>query len=191
MIAVWVYSASCLQQLALSELVKSLGHRTVAAGDGAEVALFDLMAEPLPYPDSPPLPTLALLAAPENTLLYLLHQGYRGYLRPDQDKTALDQALQALSRGETWAERHVLARMLEPQHNLIVTSREQQVLDLLNLGLPNKKIAARLSISESTVKVHISSLLSKHGAKRRTELIMRHRHVLPRDYADSADGREF
>jgi len=52
-----------------------------------------------------------------------------------------------------------------------LTHREQQVLQLVALGLPNKQIAARLSISLSTVKFHVASLLAKLGASSRTEAV--------------------
>ena len=50
-----------------------------------------------------------------------------------------------------------------------ITSRETDVLRMLAEGLVNKKIAARLGISEHTVKFHISSILDKLGASTRTE----------------------
>ncbi|CAN5541804.1 hypothetical protein BH24DEI1_BH24DEI1_11200 [soil metagenome] len=176
MTAVWIYSTSRLHQAAIAELVSSLGYRAQQSRVGAELAIWDLAPESLPYPPPPELPTLALITAPDTTLVHLLRRGYRGHLSLDQDKLALEQALGALRGGEIWAERRILSRLLETRRDShSVTCREQQVLDLLNLGLPNKKIAAGLGISESTVKVHISSLLAKHGAKRRTELILRHR----------------
>jgi NarL family two-component system response regulator YdfI len=52
-----------------------------------------------------------------------------------------------------------------------ITSRETDVLRLLAEGLVNKEIAARLGISEHTVKFHISSILDKLGASTRTEAV--------------------
>jgi DNA-binding NarL/FixJ family response regulator len=52
-----------------------------------------------------------------------------------------------------------------------ITSRETDVLRMLALGLVNKDIAARLGISEHTVKFHISSILDKLGASTRTEAV--------------------
>jgi two-component system, NarL family, response regulator YdfI len=52
-----------------------------------------------------------------------------------------------------------------------ITSRETEVLRMLAEGLVNKDIAARLSISEHTVKFHISSILDKLGASTRTEAV--------------------
>ena len=52
-----------------------------------------------------------------------------------------------------------------------ITSRETDVLRMLAHGFVNKDIAARLGISEHTVKFHISSILDKLGASTRTEAV--------------------
>ena len=52
-----------------------------------------------------------------------------------------------------------------------LTPREEQVLQLVALGLANKQIGARLAISLSTVKFHVASILSKLGAGSRTEAV--------------------
>jgi DNA-binding NarL/FixJ family response regulator len=58
-----------------------------------------------------------------------------------------------------------------PQEPL--TAREIQVLELLAEGLPNKAIAARLRISDQTVKFHVSSISGKLGAANRTDAVRR------------------
>jgi NarL family two-component system response regulator YdfI len=52
-----------------------------------------------------------------------------------------------------------------------LTSREREVLQLLARGLGNKEIAARMKISEHTVKFHVASILGKLGAATRTEAV--------------------
>ena len=54
-----------------------------------------------------------------------------------------------------------------------MTVRELQVLELLVDGLSNKAIAARLGVSDETVKFHLSSILGKLGAANRTEAVKR------------------
>jgi DNA-binding NarL/FixJ family response regulator len=54
-----------------------------------------------------------------------------------------------------------------------LTTREQDVLELLSLGLSNKRIAERLGISEHTVKFHINAIYGKLGASTRTEAVNR------------------
>jgi NarL family two-component system response regulator YdfI len=60
---------------------------------------------------------------------------------------------------------------VEDEFSEEVTSRETDVLRMLAEGLVNKDIAARLGISEHTVKFHISSILDKLGASTRTEAV--------------------
>jgi DNA-binding NarL/FixJ family response regulator len=52
-----------------------------------------------------------------------------------------------------------------------LTERENQVLQLLARGLPNKQIAVQLGISEHTVKFHVSSIYAKLQATNRTEAV--------------------
>jgi two-component system, NarL family, response regulator YdfI len=69
-----------------------------------------------------------------------------------------------------------VAELLEP-----LTRREGEVLQMLASGLGNKEIAARLSISDHTVKFHVASILGKLGASSRTEAVslgIRHGLVL-------------
>jgi DNA-binding NarL/FixJ family response regulator len=74
-----------------------------------------------------------------------------------------------------------------------LTPREQQVLEGLELGLPNKLIAARLSLSENTVKMHIQHIMRKCSAHNRTEAVLRcsgrlsgrFSRALPRAYSSS------
>ncbi len=52
-----------------------------------------------------------------------------------------------------------------------LTPRESEVLQMLASGLANKEIAARMNISEHTVKFHVASILGKLGAGSRTEAV--------------------
>jgi DNA-binding NarL/FixJ family response regulator len=54
-----------------------------------------------------------------------------------------------------------------------LTAREIEVLALLAEGLPNKAIAARLGISDQTVKFHVSAITGKLGAANRTDVVRR------------------
>jgi two-component system, NarL family, response regulator YdfI len=56
--------------------------------------------------------------------------------------------------------------LLEP-----LTPREQEVLQMLSSGLANKEIAAKLQISDHTVKFHVASILGKLGVSTRTEAV--------------------
>jgi DNA-binding NarL/FixJ family response regulator len=61
-----------------------------------------------------------------------------------------------------------------PERTMVdLTPREQHVLALLELGLPNKLIAVKLDLSENTVKMHIQHILRKCSAHNRTEAVLR------------------
>jgi DNA-binding NarL/FixJ family response regulator len=59
-----------------------------------------------------------------------------------------------------------------------LTPREMHVLAALQLGLPNKLIAARLNLSENTVKMHIQHIMRKSSATNRTEAVLRWSRLL-------------
>jgi DNA-binding NarL/FixJ family response regulator len=54
---------------------------------------------------------------------------------------------------------------------LEITTREYEVLKFISDGLSNKEIGEKLFLSESTIKTHVSNLLLKLNAKRRTQAI--------------------
>jgi two-component system nitrate/nitrite response regulator NarL len=54
-----------------------------------------------------------------------------------------------------------------------LTAREHEVLELLAEGLPNKAIAARLGLSDQTVKFHVAAISGKLGAANRTDAVRR------------------
>ncbi|HKW34029.1 MAG TPA: response regulator transcription factor [Candidatus Acidoferrum sp.] len=64
------------------------------------------------------------------------------------------------------ARARALSELAEP-----LTPRESEVLQMLASGLGNKEIAAKLAISEHTVKFHVASILGKLGASTRTEAV--------------------
>jgi two-component system, NarL family, response regulator YdfI len=95
---------------------------------------------------------------------------------PDQLATAVEASAQgltvihpaqteALLAAPAGAARAV-AELAEP-----LTPREREVLQMLASGSGNKEIASRLSISEHTVKFHVTSILGKLGASSRTEAV--------------------
>lgn len=61
--------------------------------------------------------------------------------------------------------------------SLGITSREQQVLDLLAAGKSNKEIAAKLGISPNTVKTQVASLYQKLEVQRRTQAVQKAREL--------------
>ena len=58
-----------------------------------------------------------------------------------------------------------------------LSQREREVLELINEGLANKEIAARMTVAPATVKAHIRNLYGKLDVSRRTEALARAREL--------------
>ena len=65
----------------------------------------------------------------------------------------------------------------EQLNNLGISKREYEVLLLIANGCSNKEIADQLFVTESTIKTHVSNILLKLDAKRRTEALVRAREL--------------
>ena len=93
---------------------------------------------------------------------------YDGIMIAGESATASGSSIDDVGRrGRSWP----VVDDDEPQEAL--TPREVQVLELLAEGLPNKAIAARLNISDQTVKFHVSAICGKLGAANRTDAVRR------------------
>jgi DNA-binding NarL/FixJ family response regulator len=69
--------------------------------------------------------------------------------------------------------RHKKQERKEPTNEINLTGRQEQILNIItSRGASNKHIAKMLSISESTVKLHVGSILKKYGLKNRTQLAL-------------------
>jgi DNA-binding NarL/FixJ family response regulator len=66
-----------------------------------------------------------------------------------------------------------------PAHLRVLTKREMQVLEMVQRGLQNKSIANDLNLSGHTVKIHLHNIISKLGARNRTEAAAIYRNVAP------------
>jgi DNA-binding NarL/FixJ family response regulator len=130
------------------------------------------------------LPVLALLPKlhPSPTFA-LLRLGVKGVLSYGQAQRELPRAADELAGGGHWIPREILTGFIESilpelhgsealNPGIKISRRERDVLDLLLENLSNKEIAAKLFVSERTVKFHVSNLLSKFGVQRRAELII-------------------
>ncbi|EQR43165.1 two-component system response regulator NarL [Escherichia coli] len=104
----------------------------------------------------------------EEDVVTALKRGADGYLLKDMEPEDLLKALHQAAAGEM-----VLSEALTPvlaaslRANRATTERD--VLKLIAQGLPNKMIARRLDITESTVKVHVKHMLKKMKLKSRVE----------------------
>ncbi|MCS3432915.1 two-component system response regulator NarL [Klebsiella sp. BIGb0407] len=114
----------------------------------------------------------------EEDVVTALKRGADGYLLKDMEPEELLKALQQAASGEivlSEALTPVLAASLRANRATsdrdvnLLTPRERDILKLIAQSLPNKMIARRLDITESTVKVHVKHLLKKMKLKSRVE----------------------
>ena len=106
--------------------------------------------------------------------------GARAYLLKDAPREELFKAIRAVSRGESLIQPVVASKVLDKLAELSkkttstedLSEREIEVLKLMAKGASNKDIADQLSITQSTVKTHITSIFQKLDVTTRTEAVM-------------------
>ena len=107
--------------------------------------------------------------------------GVKGYFLKTIQKDELVHAIKSIAKGGEYFPSDVTKALLQKQKitpnvtqsPLIseLTEREIEIIRAVSQGLSNKEIAEKLFVSESTIKTHVSSLLLKLNAKRRTQAI--------------------
>lgn len=110
-------------------------------------------------------------------VLAAVRAGAAGYLLKDAEPREIEAAIRAAHRGEPVLHPTAAAVLMQqadapaPPHRAerLLTPRELEVLRLLAQGLSNRELAARLVVSEKTVKTHVSSLLAKLRLADRTQ----------------------
>lgn len=105
--------------------------------------------------------------------------GAHGYVHKNEAPEVFARAVAALRRGQQWFPHPDAAGAQPPvRHELPahasdfgLTRRQGQVLAMMLRGLPNKRIALALDVSEQTVKEHMTAILAKLGVANRVEAI--------------------
>jgi len=100
-------------------------------------------------------------------ILRAIKAGARGYLLKGNVRTELLEAIRTVHAGRKRIPPDIAAELADHAADDQLTSREIDVLHLIGEGNANKQIADKLSIGETTVKNHISNILSKLGANDR------------------------
>ena len=118
-------------------------------------------------------------------LLAAVHLGARGLLLKDATTELLFEAIMAVSAGQYWLEQTLVTDLLETVRPMIqsssaagghlsygLTPREREILAIVVGGASNKEVARACSLSEQTVKHHLTRIFDKMGASSRVELAM-------------------
>lgn len=110
-----------------------------------------------------------------------LQHGVLGVISKSRSAEVFLRAIRAVASGEIWLERSIVESMIrggetgvEPPVDVVhekLTRRESEIVELVALGLQNKKIAERLFISETTVRHHLTSIYDKLAVTNRLELM--------------------
>jgi len=124
------------------------------------------------------------MEADEQTFMYVLRQGALGYVLKDASAFEVVTTVRAVANGEAVCPPEMSAllfRYATRQLNQIpsfhvkaclgFTSREQQLIRLIGLGLTNKEIANELQLAEQTVRNHVHRMLRKAGATDRLAVV--------------------
>ena len=125
----------------------------------------------------PQVQIIALTSFKDGSLIKkVLEAGAIGYLLKDITADDLVRAIRSAYAGRVTlspeaAQSLVETANLPPAPGLDLTEREREVLVLMIEGLNNIQIAGRLNVSPSTVKSHVSNILSKLGGASRTEAV--------------------
>lgn len=112
-----------------------------------------------------------------HTIVTALRKGAAGVVRASNPPDVFLRAARAVLAGGAWFERSTVASVFrsmparEPSIGERLTPREMQIVELVSQGLQNKKIAERLSITDTTVRHHLTSIFEKLSVTNRMELM--------------------
>ena len=123
----------------------------------------------------------------DDSVFAAMRAGARGYILKGADQDEMLRAIRAVASGEALFGPEIATRLvnffsssqaaLSPQAFPELTSREHEVLELIARGLNNQAIANRLSISEKTVRNHISNIFNKLQVVDRAQAIVKAREA--------------
>lgn len=114
------------------------------------------------------------VALNESEALRFLQCGARGILRKSVETSAIVSCIRTVADGKTWMQEQVFRDFVrnERRTRSELTSREQQVLELVEQGFKNKEIAVHLGIQPGTVKIHLKHIFEKTGVRGRYGLAL-------------------
>jgi DNA-binding NarL/FixJ family response regulator len=101
--------------------------------------------------------------------------GARGYLLKGSPAAQIAQAVRQVHAGESYLSPRIAAKLVkgvvQPGTRALLSARERGVLRLVAAGQSNRQIAGTLSISERTVKFHVTAIFNKLGADNRAQAV--------------------
>ncbi len=110
-----------------------------------------------------------------------IHDGAMGYLTKDVSGDEILEAILTVSRNIRYIPKAILNSLADRIPFVELTPRETEVLTCITRGYSNREIAEELHIAEKTVRIHVSSILDKLGARDRTQATI---YALQRGFVD-------
>ena len=136
---------------------------------------------------NPDIAVLVITMFDDDTVFVAMRAGARGYLLKGAEGEETLRAVRAVASGEAIFSPAIADRMIryfahapvQPSQIAFpeLTEREREVLTLIAQGLTNRAIAARLVLSEKTVRNHVSNIFAKLQVADRAEAIIRARNA--------------
>lgn len=163
-------------------MVSSSADRTdlliIDKGLGAKVVL-DALAQIVPAQAGVQVPNKQSvvvwgMSITEAEALRFLQAGAKGILRKSADGQTVLSCLRTVVTGRSWMQDSVFREALVPEAQMRtdLTSREQQVMELVEQGYKNREIAQELGIRPGTVKIHLKHIFEKTGVRGRHGLAL-------------------
>jgi DNA-binding NarL/FixJ family response regulator len=171
LIRVWIETHSTILRAGLAALLRDHARiELLSTPEEADVILREEAPEG-PEPEGPPLVVLT----DDTPTARALQWGVRAILPRDAPADQIVAAIHAVAEGlcAVPADAAAQALLLPAPGMEPLTPRESEVLEMLAEGIANKEIAARLHLSEHTVKFHVNAILGKLHAGTRTEAVTR------------------
>jgi DNA-binding NarL/FixJ family response regulator len=163
-------------------------------GESPDFLFIQEKAKPEPFEDFvtemvegfPDMRLLVFGQSMSDEYLYrIICAGAHGYFNEKMSGEHMLQAVDTVSNGQYWVERHIMERFIddcsfndgiESRVKLMgnrLTNRETEVLELIMQGLSTSDIAEQIFLSHQGVKAHLTTLFRKFDVKNRSQLILR------------------
>ena len=105
----------------------------------------------------------------------VIENGVKGFILKDADNSELKTAVRDILNGKTYFSQELLLRLIRNKQtpaNINLTSREQEILELICQGLGTAEISAKLFLSDRTIENHKANLFAKTGCKNSLSLVI-------------------
>lgn len=107
----------------------------------------------------------------EEDIFRSVRAGARGYILKSAPREEILKAIEAVARGERYMPQYVALKLAAHMATPQLTTREREVLELMQLGITNKEIGSQLQLTEGTIKSHVREIMAKLNAISRTEAV--------------------